>query len=444
MHVTVISEAIKELCQVSVAFSGKEALRIAHLEPKPDLIILDVMMPEMSGFEVCKMLKSDHETKDIPVIFITGKGDDTDEQYGFDIGAIDYITKPINVLKVKSRVKNVLQRQKLLYELNYKLDLQRTVTSVAECLLNKIGNRLDDAFDYALMMIGEFFHASSIHLSIFSEDLNKSILSLKWLPPENINDDGEFIARLSDFPFLAEDLWQDSLYYIKDVDLLPINALNERNLFKSRKIKSALFIPIKERGFVSGFVCLNSYEMGSFISDDDLPLLKLSCDIIINALLQSEDLLIHKKNRDDTRSSSTDSIQSEIGGVKYGAEFTVLIADNDKLNLFLTRDYLKSFFPNSTILKAENSKDILDLYNRYTPSIIITDINIHGKSVFETVSEIRVIEKNQGSPESLKCVVIGLSFESADLSDNNSAVFNEILIKPTTIETISETIVKYL
>ena len=80
---------------VQVALSGKMALKIIEKQ-KPDLILLDIMMPEMDGYEVCQILKSQPSTKDIPIIFLTAKSQVDDETKGLLLGAVDYITKPIS------------------------------------------------------------------------------------------------------------------------------------------------------------------------------------------------------------------------------------------------------------------------------------------------------------------------------------------------------------
>ncbi len=95
--------------RVKVASNGAKALRIAAAEPQPDLILLDIMMPEMDGYEVCRRLKADPLTADIPVVFLTAKTEQADEQQGFDLGAVDYITKPISPPIVLARVHAQLQ-----------------------------------------------------------------------------------------------------------------------------------------------------------------------------------------------------------------------------------------------------------------------------------------------------------------------------------------------
>ncbi len=86
------------------AKSGTEALEALRQDPSVDIILLDVMMPEMDGFEVCKRLKADPKTKDIPVIFVTGLEKTEDKVKGFQAGGADYITKPINLEEATARI----------------------------------------------------------------------------------------------------------------------------------------------------------------------------------------------------------------------------------------------------------------------------------------------------------------------------------------------------
>ncbi len=88
--------------------SGAQCLERAREQPKPDLVLLDVMMPVMDGFRACELLKDDYLTRHIPVIFVTALGEVRDEAHGFEVGAVDYITKPINPSIVRARVKTHL------------------------------------------------------------------------------------------------------------------------------------------------------------------------------------------------------------------------------------------------------------------------------------------------------------------------------------------------
>lgn len=104
INLGVISGALQGSFNTKVATNGEKALAIASGAEKPDLILLDVMMPEMDGYEVCRRLKSNPETRNIPVIFLTGQTGTEDETRGFEVGAVDYIHKPFSAAIVKVRV----------------------------------------------------------------------------------------------------------------------------------------------------------------------------------------------------------------------------------------------------------------------------------------------------------------------------------------------------
>jgi phosphoserine phosphatase RsbU/P len=103
-NIQIVLAILKDLYQVRVATSGAKALELAVSQPAPDLVLLDVMMPEMNGFEVCTHLKANSATQDIPVIFLTGKTEIEDETRGFELGGVDYIHKPFSPGVVKARV----------------------------------------------------------------------------------------------------------------------------------------------------------------------------------------------------------------------------------------------------------------------------------------------------------------------------------------------------
>jgi phosphoserine phosphatase RsbU/P len=104
LNISVITGALKDTYRTKVATSGAKALAIAVADEKPDLILLDVMMPEMDGYEVCRRLKADPTTREIPVIFLTAQTDAEDETRGFQVGAVDYVHKPFSPAVMKARV----------------------------------------------------------------------------------------------------------------------------------------------------------------------------------------------------------------------------------------------------------------------------------------------------------------------------------------------------
>ena len=110
-NIAVISGLLKDSYKTKVATNGEKALAIAGDSKKPDLILLDVMMPGMDGYEVCRRLKANPETTDIPIIFLTAKTDAIDEEKGFEVGAVDYIHKPFSAPIVLARVRTQLALQ---------------------------------------------------------------------------------------------------------------------------------------------------------------------------------------------------------------------------------------------------------------------------------------------------------------------------------------------
>jgi len=119
---------------IVVATSGLEALNIVENEDHIDLILLDIMMPEMDGFEVCKILKRNNNSKNIPVIFLTAKFDDDSIQEAFEIGAVDYIIKPFRPIELLARIKThlkIIQHEKKTIEYNKNLAIAELIHNIA-------------------------------------------------------------------------------------------------------------------------------------------------------------------------------------------------------------------------------------------------------------------------------------------------------------------------
>lgn len=107
-NLALMSAVLKNHYEVKIANNGEKALRMVQNLP-PDLILLDIMMPDMDGYAVCEALQQDPATRDIPIIFLTASNELKDEQKGFALGAVDYITKPISAPRVIARVRTHLQ-----------------------------------------------------------------------------------------------------------------------------------------------------------------------------------------------------------------------------------------------------------------------------------------------------------------------------------------------
>jgi len=111
-NIEIMNAVLEDDYEICFALSGDEALEVMH-NTLPDLILLDILMPGMNGFEVCKAVKQDPQLADIPVIFTTGLGDTEDEIRGLSLGAIDYVTKPIEPVILRARVSNHVELKRL-------------------------------------------------------------------------------------------------------------------------------------------------------------------------------------------------------------------------------------------------------------------------------------------------------------------------------------------
>ncbi len=140
-NIKILADLLRGQYMLSVATSGPDALRIAQSDDRPDLILLDIMMPGMDGYEVCRQLKAQPKTSDVPVIFVTAMNEVEDETRGFELGAVDYITKPIRPAIVQARVAAQLElalSRKVLERQNQELsDSLRVAAEVQRTLLPK-------------------------------------------------------------------------------------------------------------------------------------------------------------------------------------------------------------------------------------------------------------------------------------------------------------------
>ena len=138
-NICILVEILKDQYDVSVAINGQKALKIAAMNPPIDLILLDIMMPEMDGYEVFARLKANPKTANIPVIFVTALSAYENEAKGLEMGAVDYITKPFNSALVRARVKNHLELK------NYRDKLEEMVQE---------NQGIDDYHDVAIETLG--------------------------------------------------------------------------------------------------------------------------------------------------------------------------------------------------------------------------------------------------------------------------------------------------
>lgn len=198
-NLDVLVHLLNDQYRVKVATNGSKALKISSVDPKPDLILLDIMMPEMDGFEVCRRLQDNPNTQDIPIIFVTAMNEMGDEAKGLSLGAVDYITKPVNPPLVMARVENHLRlaNQKRALEKEVK---ERTIE------LHEKNRRLEE----------ELAHRQSLETQLeFQLRLQRAVHEMaRWqLEAEGTSPAETLILRLAQDVFQAE---QCALYEKRD------------------------------------------------------------------------------------------------------------------------------------------------------------------------------------------------------------------------------------
>ncbi len=163
-NIELLSEVLRDDYRVRVATSGEKALKIVYSDEPPDLILLDIMMPGISGLEICRRLKANPDRRRIPIIFVTAMSSTEDEQRGLDTGAVDYITKPISPPIVKARVRTHLAlydqsrelermvRQRTLELLTTRQQIIRRLGRAAEFKDNETGNHVLRMSHYARLI----------------------------------------------------------------------------------------------------------------------------------------------------------------------------------------------------------------------------------------------------------------------------------------------------
>ncbi|MFC7420380.1 diguanylate cyclase domain-containing protein [Iodobacter arcticus] len=129
-NIEMLAGMLDDQYELRFAVSAQEALTAIKEMPKPDLILLDVMLPDMNGYAICERIKEDPATADIPIIFVTSLGDPEQEEKGFAVGGADYIVKPCRALSIKARIRNQLEMKRT-RELLHRLAITDGLTSLA-------------------------------------------------------------------------------------------------------------------------------------------------------------------------------------------------------------------------------------------------------------------------------------------------------------------------
>ncbi|MCX6074839.1 MAG: diguanylate cyclase [Campylobacterales bacterium] len=206
-NIQLLAEILGNDYSIKIATSGEKALQIANAIEMPDLILLDIMMPVMDGYEVCKKLKSNSATSEIPVIFVSAKDEVSDQMQGFNLGAVDYIVKPYEPLLIKARVKTHINL-KLKTQMLEKLAMIDGLTGIAnrrrfdETFKSECGRSMRHAKPLALVMMDiDYFKAFNDGYGHGAGD--ECLIKVANKLQSVLNRDSDFVCRYGGEEFIV-------------------------------------------------------------------------------------------------------------------------------------------------------------------------------------------------------------------------------------------------
>ncbi|MFA5903109.1 MAG: ATP-binding protein [Desulfobacula sp.] len=208
----ILSNILKQDYTLMVVTNGFDALGLAGGDKRPDLILLDIMMPGIDGYEICRQLKTDKACKDIPVIFITGMCGAMDEAIGFKMGAVDYITKPFNVETVEVRIKTHIQLRKTQISLDSQVKKRtRELEKTNEILREEIEQRKEAEKNLTCAKAWNQFLYHNTPVMMQSIDTNGRLISVNdhWL--KKLGYQREAVVGEKFVDFLTPPSWQHAV-----------------------------------------------------------------------------------------------------------------------------------------------------------------------------------------------------------------------------------------
>ncbi|MUH00478.1 diguanylate cyclase [Scytonema sp. UIC 10036] len=273
--------------------SGQAALEVALISP-PDLILLDILMPDMTGYEVCQKLKIDPQTRDIPIIFVSGLSEGLDKAKAFQVGAADYVTKPFQVQEILARVNNqimilsqkqqlereVLQRQQTEAALRSQYQREQTLNRMIQAIRNSLD--LPAIFSTTVTAIGNLVEARWVGIMEYLPNQEIWQLVEQYLPTTL----SPTAQRQEIFPtenFLAAQLEQLQAFCLDKVN----QATDSLNLLQEQYSKICLPIPIYLDERVWGSLCIVRHQSYPW-TESDLQLIGVITDQLAIAIQQSK------------------------------------------------------------------------------------------------------------------------------------------------------------
>ncbi len=276
--------------QIAVANNGKKALGISKRK-EIDLILLDIMMPQLNGFEVCQKLKAKEETKEIPVIFISALKETEKKVKGFKVGGADYITKPFKGEEVIARVNTQLELNRTKQDLKRQVELEKLSTELSKRFIDLKEKNMVAIIEDGLGMIAEFIDVDYSYIHLYSNDRARIKNKFQWYKNESVIEKIE--EDISNFnlqkrPWLLEKLKTEEIIQISDVNNLPKAAKKFKERLLKEEVKSSLILPLRYSKKLIGVLGFDSMVEVKKWKEEESLLFKMIADTFTNALKRKE------------------------------------------------------------------------------------------------------------------------------------------------------------
>ena len=368
------------------ARDGTEAIMRAN-EFLPDLILLDIVMPVMDGYEVLKVLKKAEKTRGIPVVFITGLSSREDESKGLLVGADDYINKPFSDAIVRLRVRNQLKIVNQMRDLDRQIKQQTLMTSITQKFLSDA--HLDSSIDFILEMIGGFMGIEQILLFDISENEKHLVCSHEWIHPDLHFDTrtGSKIPLNDATRTIVNSFTQDGENFCLKSDSSPFTEIMEpyrRNFF------NYIMTPIFNRGKINALLDFSKQDPQQKWSESEIDLIVLVTSVFTNAyereameqqIISTELAAKSSRARSEFLARMNHEIRTPLN-IIIGMTSLAQHSD-DPVKRY---DYLdKSHAASMDLLRLVN--DVLDISDLYDNKIILENTLFNFRNMLESLLE---------------------------------------------------------